>query len=43
MPTDTITKLIELIYAGAKLVSNKIGIHSQKTQTEIQNQDGKRG
>ena len=38
IPTDNITELNELIYAGVKLVSDKIGIG---IRPEIQNLDGK--
>ena len=40
--TNNITELNELIYAGAKLVCEKIGIPSktQKTRKKSQNQDG---
>ena len=40
IPTDNITELNGLIYAGSKLDSVKIGI-PQGTRTEIQNLDGK--
>ena len=39
IPTDNVTELNELIYAGAELVSDKIDI-SEGMQTEIQNLDG---
>ena len=39
--TNNITKLNELIYAGAKLVCEEIGIPSKSTKKKNQNQDGK--
>ena len=39
--TNNITELNELIYAGAKLVCEKIGIPSKKHEEKNQNQDGK--
>ena len=40
IPTNNITELNELIYAGAKLVYEKIGI-PQKARRNSQNRDGK--
>ena len=40
IPTNNITELNELIYAGEKLVCEKIGIPSKSTKNS-QNQDGK--
>ena len=37
---NNIMELNELIYAGAKLVCDKIGVHL-RTRTEIQNLNGK--
>ena len=41
MPTDNITEMKELIYAGAKLVSYKMGI-PKRMSTEIQKLDRKK-
>ena len=34
IPTNNITELNELIYAGAKLICEKIGIHSKSTKKQ---------